>query len=239
MPKSKWPKSIPSLTEEQQRISEDFMDYWLQVLPRRFGIIEQFNHRFPLFFLPHRNNKRIICTLDIGAGRGEHIAFENLDIQEYTALEMRAELAHGISQKYPEVRVMIGDCQKKLDISDGYFDRVLAIHVLEHLPDLPSALLEINRVMKAGGILSVLLPCEGGLLYSLARNISAKSLFEKRYKQKYDWYIRREHINKPDEILEELTKIFKISDKIFFPLFIPSVTINLVIGLTLKKIKLS
>jgi ubiquinone/menaquinone biosynthesis C-methylase UbiE len=35
-----------------------------------------------------------------------------------------------------------------MPFEDGYFDRVIAIHVLEHLPDLPRALREISRLMK-------------------------------------------------------------------------------------------
>ena len=39
-------------------------------------------------------------------------------------------------------------------------DRVLAIHVLEHLPDLPRAVAEMHRLCnKATGKLYVVLPC--------------------------------------------------------------------------------
>jgi len=114
---------------------------------------------------------------------------------------------------------------------------VLAIHVLEHLPDLPRALDEIKRVLKPDGAFSVLIPCEGGLAYSLARNISARRIFEKRYQQSYDWFVASEHINLPHEILVELTPRFRIEQRVFFPLLAPIVTANLVIGLTLKPLK--
>jgi len=41
-----WPKSLPSLTEEQRRIREDFYRVWLEELPRRFNIIERINYRY-------------------------------------------------------------------------------------------------------------------------------------------------------------------------------------------------
>ncbi|CAG0947446.1 demethylmenaquinone methyltransferase / 2-methoxy-6-polyprenyl-1,4-benzoquinol methylase [Anaerolineae bacterium] len=227
---SHWPKTIPTLTLEQQRIRDDFMRHWLEVLPNRFGIIEEFNHGYPLSTF-----KPGCRTLEIGAGLGAHLRFEKLDQQEYTALELRAELANALAAKFPGVRALVGDCQKHIDAPDRYFDRVLAIHVLEHLPDLPRALDEIKRVLKPNGFFSVLIPCEGGLAYTLARNISARRIFEQRYKQSYDWCIASEHINVPSEILPELRARFRVVHQTHFPLWLPIMTANLVIGLTLTR----
>ena len=43
----------------------------------------------------------------------------------------------------------------------------------------------------------VVIPCEGGLAYSLARRISAQRIFEKRYGMSYRFFIESEHINVP------------------------------------------
>ncbi len=224
-----WPKTIPPLTPEQIRIRDDFMNHWLQVLPNQFGLIEEFNHRYPVrTFAPG------VKTLEIGAGIGAHLKFENLAHQDYTALELRPELAHAIRARFPKAQALVGDCQQHIDAPDGYYDRVLAIHVLEHLPDLPRALDEIRRVLKPSGTFVAVIPCEGGLAYSFARNISARRIFERRYKMSYDWCIASEHINRPDEILNELTARFKIRHRAFFPLVVPIVAANLVIGLTLQ-----
>jgi SAM-dependent methyltransferase len=174
-----------------------------------------------------------VKTLEIGSGLGEHLHYENLENQEYVALELRPELAEVIRDSYPRVRTIVGDCQERIDFPDGYFDRVLAIHVLEHLPNLPKALDQIQRVLQPGGSLVVVIPCEGGLTYSMARNISARRMFEKRYGQNYDWFVACEHINLPDEIIAALRSRFTILHQAYFPFAIPIVTLNLVIGLTL------
>ncbi|MFM9500480.1 hypothetical protein ACKI1Q_43835, partial [Streptomyces galilaeus] len=62
-----WPKVLPVLSDEQQRIREDFMHYWHEVLPQRYGVVEQFNHRYPLRSRPLNTDCR---TLEIGAGLG-------------------------------------------------------------------------------------------------------------------------------------------------------------------------
>lgn len=230
---NRWPKRLPVLTEEQRQIREDFLKYWLQVLPKRYGLVEKFNHRYPLrTFSP-----QVKRTLEIGAGRGGHLQFERLKSQEYVALELRPELAEIIRTSHPEVCVVVGDCQERIEFPDGYFDRVLAIHVLEHLPNLPRALDHIHRVLRSTGFLSVVIPCEGGGAYSMARNVSARRIFENRYKQSYDWFIACEHLNRPDEIISELRSRFSIIHQTYWPLRIPTVGLNLIIGLTLTPLQ--
>lgn len=230
----KWPKLLPELTAEQAFIKDDFMKYWHEVLPKKYGLIESFNHKFPARFeLPTGAGK--IRTLEIGAGLGEHLSYEDLSRQEYHALELRPEMAEVIRRKYPAVEVITADCQRRLPYEDASFDRVVAVHVLEHLPDLPAALREVHRLLKPGGLFSVVIPCEGGLLYSFCRKISAQRIFEKRYKQPYGWLIGSEHINLPAEIFEELAPYFETSRRSYFPSLVPSVAANLCIGLQLKK----
>lgn len=228
----KWPKRLPELSEEQRRIKDDFMKYWHEVLPNRYGVIERFNHGFPARTVEKfLNSTSKIRTLEIGAGLGEHLDWEKLENQAYHCIELRPEMAAEIRKRFPQVEVSADDCQKKTGFKSGSFDRVIAIHVLEHLPDLPRALDEIQRLLRLGGILQVVIPCEGGLSYQLAREISAKRIFQKRYKQSYDWFIQSEHINFPKEILEELEKRFRILGQSYFPLKVPSVNLNLCIGL--------
>jgi SAM-dependent methyltransferase len=227
----KWPKKIPHLTEEQEKIRDDFMGAHLNAVQTEwYGFVDRFNHGYPVRSL--RDGGR---TLEIGAGIGAHLAFEDVSGQEYHANELRPDLCRQLKEKYPEITVVEGDCTSGLPYEPGYFDRVLAVHVLEHIPDLPKALREIRRVIKDDGLFSVVIPCEGGLATKLARRMSAKPHFEKRYPgQKYDWFIASEHINFPDEILEELGRFFTVTHSRYYPLFVPSVELNFFIGLTLR-----
>jgi hypothetical protein len=90
-------------------------------------------------------------------------------------------------------------------------------------------------VLKKDGLFSVVIPCEGGWATYLARNLSARPHFERKYNQSYDWFIACEHINRPVEIFEELAPFFSIVHQRYYPLFVPVVNLNLIIGLTLKK----
>jgi ubiquinone/menaquinone biosynthesis C-methylase UbiE len=231
---NKWPKALPPLSEEQQRISDDFMQHWHEVLPRRYKVIDDFNHRYPVRHAP----KNFVRTLEIGAGLGEHLEYERLSPEQtkaYVALELRPNMAQTIQKRFCDVQVAVGDCQVRLPFSDNHFDRIIAVHVLEHLPMLPAAISEMFRVCdKQKGVLSVVIPCEGSLAYVLARRISAQRYFEKRYKQSYRWFIKREHLNKPGEIIRELQQHFTIKHRGFFPIPVPLTLCNLCIGLTLQ-----
>ena len=229
-----WPKQLPELTEEQKRISDDFMKYWHEVLPKSYGIVEGFNHLYSVRNAP----KGFRRTLEIGAGLGEHLVYEKLSDEQaanYTALEVRQNMVDEIRKRFPAINGALGDCQNRLDFADGHFDRILAIHVLEHLPNLPAAIAEMYRLCdRAIGSFSVVIPCEGGFMYTMARKISAQRIFEKRYKQSYRWLIEREHLNKPIEILAELRPYFDVIHRSFFPIPIPAIACNLSIGLTLR-----
>jgi SAM-dependent methyltransferase len=234
MTTSIWPKTIPPLNSEEQAISDDFMRYWHEVLPRSYGVVDRFNHGYPVRHAP----ARFRTTLEIGAGLGEHLEYEFLTDEQkrnYFALELRENMAAKIRQRHPDVQTFVGDCQDRLEFPDGFFDRILAIHVLEHLPDLPAAVREMRRLCHPErGAFSVVIPCEGGWAYGWARRISARRIFEKRYGQPYDWFIRREHLNRPAEIKAELRRCFHITHQSFFPTRVPLVACNLCVGLTLR-----
>lgn len=231
---SKWPKILPPLTDEQKVISDDFMRSWHEELAgrSRYGLIEKFNHEFPV----KHSRPGFRTTLEIGAGLGEHLHHEMLSPEQrsnYYANELRSNMAEGIRRAHPDVHVTIGDCQQTLPFADGFFDRIVAVHVLEHLPDLPAAIREAYRLIdKARGQLLVVIPCEGGAAYSLARKISAERHYKKRYGGDYSWFYRREHINLPHEIMAEIDPYFTLGARQFFPFpFLPFITNNLVIGL--------
>ena len=226
-----WPKVLPKLSVEQEAAREKFMQLWHEILPKKYGRIEEFNHGYVARLLHEQGSK----TLEIGAGLGEHAKFEELRTQDYYCLEYRESFCEQLRNKMPKNRVFCGDIQKRQAWSDGFFDRVIAIHVLEHLPDLPKALEEICRLLKDGGVFDVVIPCEGSLLYSLARKVSAERVFVKNFKMDYLPIILNEHVNTYSEIHRLLVQGFSVQKSEFFPFRVPIADMNLVVGLRLIK----
>jgi len=221
-----WPKVPPKLTPEQLKAREGFMMLWHQELPQKYGAIEKFNHG-SVAKMPVAPGTR---TLEIGAGLGAHSKFEDLQKQDYHCLEYREEFCVELRKQFPPDHVHCADIQTRQPWPDGYFDRIIIIHVLEHLPNLPLALDEIRRLLRPGGFFDVVLPCEGGFAYSLARRVSAERLFRKHFHMDYTPIIKNEHVSTLAEIEVELRARFTTTKGAYFPLKVPIPTINLVVA---------
>jgi SAM-dependent methyltransferase len=201
-------------------------EFLTTIKPSRFGWLSGFDHRFAV-----RSYAPSVRTLEIGAGTGSHLPYE--PVGEYVALEASAELADQIPPRQG-LSVVVADCEIRLPWDDDSFDRVIAIHLLEHLYNLPAALDEVARVLRPDGVFSVVIPCEAGWLYSLGRHLTTKRIFEKRYQMPYEWMISHDHCNTAREVLTELTGRFRIRRRSYFPLVVPSPNMNLMIGLELS-----
>lgn len=233
LPRSVWPKKPPLLSQEQIEAREKYMMLWHQELPKKYGIIEKFNHGY-VAALPNPNG---IKTLEIGAGLGAHCQYEDLKKQEYHCLEYREEFCQEIRKILPANRVVCGDIHTVQPWEAGTFDRIIAIHVLEHLRDLPVSLKEIRRLLKKDGVLDIVIPCEGGLAHTFARKISAEKLFRKNFHMDFTPIHLNEHVNSFGEILTELNKGFEIVQREYFPLRIPFPNLNLCAGFRWKKLE--
>ena len=230
-PATTWPKRLPELTPAQVAVRDDYMRFfYAEVYTARFGRIQRFNHAYPL-----RTRGDGQRTLDLGAGLGEHLESEPGHGREYVAVELRPEMAAALARAHPDVSTVAADVERGLPFAEASFDRVLAIHVLEHLPDLPAALDELHRVLRPGGSLAVVLPCEGGLAYTLGRRLTTQRIFEKRYGVSFDWCIASEHVSVVAEIVAELERRFTREHAEWFPFRVPTVHANVCVGLTYRR----
>lgn len=108
-------------------------------------------------------------VLDLGCGAGRHafgalrrgarvVAFDD-DADELAGVAELMEAMRrdeGVSAGGSGVAVR-GDALA-LPFPDGSFDRVIAAEILEHLPDDESAVAEITRVVRPGGLVAVTVP---------------------------------------------------------------------------------
>lgn len=83
------------------------------------------------------------CLLDVGAGSGQfHADLAGVNV---TALDISPGMLAKVT-----VPAVQADAQY-LPFADASFDRVMANHVLYHIPDMPLALREMRRVVRPGG----------------------------------------------------------------------------------------
>jgi SAM-dependent methyltransferase len=236
-PQTIWPKERLQLTAHEKAALEAWYAEWTPNLQKKMGPAYRFNHeyvaRLPLP-TPKPDAGPRIKTLEIGGGNGDHLDFENLSRQDYYVIELREAFAKQVRGRLPDDHVITGDIEQGTSFADASFDRIIAIHVLEHLCNLPGALAEIKRLLAPGGVFDIALPCEAGLAYSMARAITTKRSFEKRFDVSYDRIIASDHVSTYAEIEVELFRDFEPVQTRFFPLLVPSPNLNIFVGMRLK-----
>jgi SAM-dependent methyltransferase len=90
-------------------------------------------------------------VLDVGCGNGRYTA--RLREAFPGAEVIGVDLAPGILETVPDPTVVADVAD--LPFADGSADVVLAMHMLYHVPDIPAALDELERVLAPGGVLFV------------------------------------------------------------------------------------
>lgn len=170
-------------------------------------------------------------VLEVGAGTGVHIAHVRHTFDEYVISDLNPpmlEQAVGIgtsSQHSGIIRVQREDATK-LSVSDASFDRLIAAHVLEHLPQPHQVLREWSRVVKPGGIISLVLPCDPGMAWRLGRHLGPRKKFE-ALGIAYDYWMAREHINAITNLIAFIRYYYPQVQENWYPLRVPSSDLNL------------
>jgi len=100
-----------------------------------------------------RGDERV---LDVGCGNGLHLA--ELARREHRGAVTGMDLSPGMlsaARTRSTGPLLVGDAQR-LPFDDASFDRVLAMHMLYHVPDRDLAISEMRRVLLPGGVVLVL-----------------------------------------------------------------------------------
>jgi SAM-dependent methyltransferase len=110
------------------------------------------------------------ALLDIGCGYG-YLLERFAGRYRLTGIDLSEHAAEVVRKRVPEASVITADIQRPLPF-DEPFDVVLAINVIEHLPDPAAALRGIRAALAPGGLLIVHLPTINGpvsrLIYRFA-----------------------------------------------------------------------
>ena len=227
-----WPKSPEALTAEESQILDEWRKYWHLELCTKIGVFDRYTEAFvrTLAERTERNGR----TLEIGPGLTGVAQLLN-DVRT-DAVEVDPYFADELAKALPECNVIVGDIQSDLPaLQSNTYDRIVAFHVLEHLPDLPAALAQIKRAMRDDAVFDVMLPCEGGMMYSLGRSVTTARYFKKKFNRNFAKFIAQEHVSTVAEILKLLNAEFVSEMTTFYPTRIPSADVNLAVGLRLRK----
>ena len=118
---------------------------------------------------------------------------------------------------------------EKLLFSDNEFDRTISTCLLHHVGDPLAALCEIRRVTKVGGGISILIPCDPGLAYRLAKRIGVSRKWKDNGISNPEYFHYSQHRNHYPGLDSFINEVFKndIVVKRNWPLPVNSWNLNL------------
>ncbi len=175
-------------------------------------------------------NTRFAKVLEVGAGTGMHLQFVRHAYDEYWITDCHQPLMEKIAlpgavRQSGKLRLAKADATQ-LAFADASFDRLIAAHVLEHLAQPHKVLREWARVLKPGGVISLVLPCDPGMLWRLGRYAIARNKFIKAGFD-YDYWMAREHINPINNLVSLIRYYFDNVSESWLPARVPSIDLNL------------
>lgn len=169
-------------------------------------------------------------VLEIGAGTGEHLPFVHHGFNEYILTDLDAKTLEAAKNKLGKIHQgKIGfetQTAEVLTYADNTFDRIVAAHVLEHIYQPHLVLKEWCRVLKNGGVLSILIPTDPGLAWRLGRHFGPR---KKARAQgiAYDYVMAREHVNSCNNLIAILRHYFPDAKEAWWPFSVASIDLNL------------
>ncbi len=113
-------------------------------------------------FIEKINSEKINRVLDLGCGAGQYLVqLSSMDFECFGA-DISEEMLKITREKFifhqiKDVTLINSDCYE-LPIEDNYFDLIICIGVLEYLDNETRALLEMKRIIKPGGFVTVTFP---------------------------------------------------------------------------------
>lgn len=174
-------------------------------------------------------------VLEVGAGSGQHPLTVKHTFDKYLITDGNDKMLDQSRERFKgdtKYDYQVEDA-RKLTFADHSFDRVIATHVLEHLVNPHEILREWTRVIKPGGTLSLVLPCDPGLAWRFGRMLGVRKRAESAGMD-YDYWMAREHVNSIYNLNTFINFYYKEVNATWWPLRLPLPDLNLIYAANIK-----
>jgi SAM-dependent methyltransferase len=134
--------------------ADDYDDWYLREKGSAFREIEMEN-------LIRQIRRRDGLLLDIGCGTGNECRF--FDSKLFVGIDISLRSLEVLRRKYRNHQVVLAEA-KHLPFRSSTFSRILAVQVLQHIPDISLAIQEAARVLKQMGVIAADVYCRKRML---------------------------------------------------------------------------
>lgn len=124
--------------------------------------------------------------LDVGCGSGSLLSNKDL-ISDPWGIDLSEYAVRIASNRNTNANLCVADMQN-MPFPNGFFDKVVNIGGLEHVPDMEKALYEMKRICDKDGKLCIVVPNKDFLLYVLLPiQGTEQSAMEEHLKTLHEW----------------------------------------------------
>ena len=142
--------------------------------------------------------KKYNKVLEIGPGPHPHFQYIKHDYEKYYILEKEKNLIKHF-KKIKNKKIIIRDYKSdKIPFKKKFFDRIIMSHVLEHINFPEAYIFEVMSKLKKGGVLSIALPTDPGLMWRIGRLFSKIFFIKDKRKisgDEYEYINAKDHVN--------------------------------------------
>jgi phosphatidylethanolamine/phosphatidyl-N-methylethanolamine N-methyltransferase len=162
--------------------------YYTGILGAAYGLVHK------LMESPYSAKFTFPVVLEVGSGNGEHFKFVRHKFQRYfmsdiIPVQLEQNMVH------PNVEILTLDCEDLTRFESKSIDRLIATCLLVHLNDMKKSLMEWKRVMKKGGIVTIYVAPEPGILLILVRKLFIWPKAKKNGMKNPELFAFQEHKN--------------------------------------------
>jgi SAM-dependent methyltransferase len=174
-------------------------------------------------------HRRFTSVIEVGCGTGLHLAFVRHAFDRYILCDRSTEHLAAARARLSlrtdvEYYMPGGD---ELDYADGTFDRLLSVGTLEHIPNAWDVVQEWGRVVRPGGIMDIVVPTEGGMLWRFGRHWTTRRKALRDDNIDYDFLIATEHVNTAYHLMSIVRHYFPQVQTRQWPFRIGGIDLNL------------
>lgn len=177
------------------------------------------------------NLEGINTILEIGAGTGHHFPYVKQKFSKYIMTDGSEDMLEIAKEKYAsEITDGVIELGQQdatsISLDDNSVDRLISTHVLEHLVNPVDVLVEWNRVVRPGGLISLVLPCDPGFLWRFGRHFGPRRNAKKQGLN-YDYLQAAEHVNSIYNLVVFIRHHFEFVTESWYPAIVPLPDLNL------------
>ena len=191
------------------------------------GILMKYCHKNLEYFKDKDHYSKV---LEIGPGTNSHIDYIKHTYDNYFIIDTSMS-ATEFYKDDNRINAILYD-GIKIPYDNEFFDRIIISHVLEHISNPEDFLFEMINKLKNGGLISISLPTDPGLLWRLGRLFTKYITIKKSYNistRDFEYMMASEHINSIFNLITIIRYNFKgkILKEDFLPFKIKLIDINL------------